>query len=83
MINLKKLPGKGLCSSCDDADFKTNQCPLKELLFHHRKLSKQYKTEFYEDIDPANWEEYAIEEPDFENKNKITWCPLYYKKEIN
>jgi len=69
---IPKLPAKGLCESCMDAD----DCPMVTMLPIHLDLVKEYNTWHYEDIDPASWDTYAIDLPTFTD-DFVEWCPMH------
>ena len=71
VISLDLLPGTGLCKHCK------NRCELKDLLSMHRPLMEKYGTTHYEREAPAEWSEFAIDEPEYTGKNNITWCPVH------
>jgi len=72
-IDVSILPAKGLCEMCADR----SDCPMKSMLPTHRWLQIEFG-EYYGNIAPDAWVEFAIDEIDFVGE-EVTWCPMYVK----
>lgn len=67
----------GLCDTCDDKE----NCPMNDMLKSHNQYVKLYG-EYYKDIRPDLWDEYAIDEPEVGN-DVVIWCPMHYRESEN
>ena len=64
---------KGICLDCSDSD----TCPMPAMLAQHQNNIALYG-EDYQDKRPDLWDEYSIEEPEFDKDGGVSWCPMYY-----
>ena len=66
------LPSKGICEYCSERD----DCSMVEFLQAHYTTAELNGTYDYKYIDPAAWDEFAIDDPIIKD-GEVTWCPEF------
>lgn len=72
---LEKIPSFLDGSICNECGFRSD-CPMIVQAKEHITRMIAYNTEDYSNIDPAAYDEYATELPDFD-ADAIIWCPWF------